>query len=107
MSIEWDVSFSLYLNFGFQGESVIECAYVRSCASDAAYFANPLVLGRCGIEKNLGYGLLNAYEHKQLQEAVPILIKNIEDGVKFVVEKADYKPPLKCDKPKPSVPIKR
>ncbi|XP_026321534.1 malate dehydrogenase, mitochondrial-like isoform X2 [Hyposmocoma kahamanoa] len=86
---------------GLSGEPVIECAYVRSCATDAAYFANPLVLGRYGIERNLGYGKLNAYEGKQLQEAVPILVKNIEDGVKYVIQKADIKPPTKCEPPKP------
>lgn len=73
---------------------------MRSCATDAAYFSNPLVLGRCGIERNLGYGALNAYEAKQLNEAVPILVKNIEEATKFVNEKANIKPPSKSDSSK-------
>lgn len=88
-------------NVGFQGEPVIECAYVRSCATEAAYFANPVVLGRCGIEQNLGFGKLNPYESKQVQEAIPILVKNIEEGINFVIEKVQMKPPKKPDSPKP------
>lgn len=87
---------------GFQGETVVESAYVRSCCTDAAYFANPLVLGRRGVEKNLGFGQLNAYEMKQLQDAIPILVSNIDAGVKFVIQKADIRPPRKPEKPTPS-----
>lgn len=67
-----------------QGESnVVECAYVKSDVSEAAYFANPVVLGKNGVEKNLGYGKLNAFEQELLKAAIPELLKNIKTGEEF------------------------
>ncbi|KAJ0173302.1 hypothetical protein K1T71_011478 [Dendrolimus kikuchii] len=69
---------------GLNGESnVIECAYVKSSLTEATYFANPLVLGKNGVEKNLGYGKLNAYEQGLLKAAIPELLKNIKTGEDF------------------------
>lgn len=68
----------------FQGESdVVECAYVKSDLTEAAYFANPVQLGPNGVEKNLGYGDLNEYEQELLKEAIPELLKNIKTGEDF------------------------
>ncbi|CAG9558949.1 unnamed protein product [Danaus chrysippus] len=70
---------------GLNGESnVIECAYVKSDLTEASYFANPLLLGRNGLEKNLGFGNLNDYEQGLLKAAIPELLKNIKTGEKFV-----------------------
>lgn len=70
---------------GLAGESnVVECAYVKSSLTEAAYFANPVVLGKNGVDKNLGYGTLNAFEQQLLKAAMPELLKNIETGEKFV-----------------------
>lgn len=67
-----------------QGESnVVECAYIKSDVSEAAYFANPVVLGKNGVEKNLGYGKLNAFEQELLKAAIPELLKNIKTGEEF------------------------
>lgn len=67
-----------------QGESnVVECAYIKSDVSEAAYFANPVVLGKNGVEKNLGYGKLNAFEQQLLKAAIPELLKNIKTGEEF------------------------
>lgn len=72
---------------GLNGESnVIECAYVKSDLTKAEYFANPVLLGKNGVEKNLGFGNLNEYEKKLLEAALPELIKNIETGKKFVLK---------------------
>ncbi|XP_063368428.1 malate dehydrogenase, mitochondrial [Cydia amplana] len=70
---------------GLNGESnVVECAYIKSELTEAAYFANPVVFGKGGVAKNLGYGTLNQYEQQLLKEAIPELKKNIATGEKFV-----------------------
>ncbi|KAJ2942757.1 hypothetical protein O0L34_g14945 [Tuta absoluta] len=70
---------------GLNGESnVVECAYVKSDVTESPYFANPVVLGKNGVEKNLGFGKLNAYEQQLLKAAIPELLKNIQVGVDFV-----------------------
>ncbi|KAI5642569.1 lactate/malate dehydrogenase, NAD binding domain-containing protein [Phthorimaea operculella] len=70
---------------GLKGESnVVECAYIKSDITESPYFANPVVLGKNGVEKNLGYGKLNAYEQQLLKAAIPELLKNIKVGVDFV-----------------------
>jgi len=43
-------------------EGVIECAYIRSDETDAKYFSTPLLLGKNGVEKNLGLGKLKEIE---------------------------------------------
>lgn len=69
----------------FQGESnVVECAYIKSDLTEASYFANPVVFGKNGVAKNLGYGTLNAYEESLLKAALPELKKNIVTGEKFI-----------------------
>nr|XP_023018128.1 malate dehydrogenase, mitochondrial [Leptinotarsa decemlineata] len=69
---------------GLKGESnVIEPAYVMSDVTESPYFATPLLLGKCGIEKNLGLGHLNDFEQELLKTALPELKKNIASGVKF------------------------
>lgn len=47
---------------------VVECAFVRSDVSDAPYFANPILLGKEGVDKNLGMGQLSDFEKKKLEE---------------------------------------
>lgn len=77
--------FAVSLLRGLNGESnVIECAYVRSNVTEAKFFSTPLLLGKNGIEKNLGLGKLNAFEEELVKAAVPELKKNIEKGEKFV-----------------------
>lgn len=77
--------FAVSLLRGLSGEqNVIECSYVRSDVTEAKYFSTPLLLGKCGIEKNLGLGKLSDFEQCLVQEAVPELKKNIEKGEKFV-----------------------
>lgn len=62
---------------------MVECAYIKSDVSEAAYFANPVVLGKNGVEKNLGYGKLNEFEQQLLKAAIPELLKNIKVGEEF------------------------
>lgn len=67
-------------------QNVIECSYVKSDITEATFFASPLLLGKNGIERNLGFGKLNAYETSLLKEALPELKKNIKKGEDFVAK---------------------
>lgn len=64
--------------------NVVECSYVDSDVTDAKYFATPLILGKKGIEKNLGMGKLSSYEQELLKVALPELKDNIQKGIDFV-----------------------
>ncbi|XP_030765731.1 malate dehydrogenase, mitochondrial-like [Sitophilus oryzae] len=65
--------------------NIVESAYVLSdVVPEVKYFATPLVLGKCGIEKNLGLGKLSDAEQKMVCEALEPLKKEIAKGEKFV-----------------------
>ena len=77
-----------------KGEKIVECAYVRSDLTEAAYFATPLRLGvsplfqilllmnnpfqPSGIEENLGMGGLSDFEKQKLTEVRPNLSKCLD-----------------------------
>jgi malate dehydrogenase len=64
---------------------VVECAYVATkLIHDVPYLANPLVLGPEGIQKNLGLGIMSAYEKQLLAEALPAIKASIQMGLEFV-----------------------
>jgi malate dehydrogenase len=76
--------FAISLVRALNGEqNVVECAYVKSDLTAAAYFANPVLLGRNGLEKNLGLGKLSAYEQKLVDAAIPELQASIKKGEQF------------------------
>lgn len=62
---------------------VVECAFVKSDVTEAKYFATPILLGRKGLEKNLGIGKLIDYENSLLPKAMAELLKNIKLGEDF------------------------
>ncbi|XP_071502009.1 malate dehydrogenase, mitochondrial-like [Diadema antillarum] len=64
-------------------EGVIECAFVDSDQTEAAFFANPILLGKNGMEKNLGFGTLSDYEKKLVQAAMAELQGSIKKGIEF------------------------
>ncbi|XP_073982969.1 malate dehydrogenase 2 [Rhodnius prolixus] len=71
-----------------KGESnIVECSYVASDVTDAPYFSTPLVLGKNGVEKNLGIGKVTDYEKELIKAALPELKKNIQKGIDFVNKK--------------------
>lgn len=71
---------------GIKGEAdVVECAYVASDLTDAAFFANRVLLGREGVKKNLGFGKLDNYECNLLNAAMKDLLADIEKGVNYCV----------------------
>lgn len=67
-------------------EGRVQCAYVRSDETEAKYFSTPLLLGKDGIEKNLGMGKLVDFEVNLLKAAMPELIANISKGEDFVAK---------------------
>merc|ERR1712045_368356 len=67
-------------------EGVVECAYVASNVTEAAYFATPILLGPNGIAKNLGLGTLTEFEEGLLKAALPELQGSIKKGIEFVAK---------------------
>ncbi|TRY98676.1 hypothetical protein DNTS_033430 [Danionella cerebrum] len=65
-------------------EGVVECAFVRSEETECKYFSTPLLLGKHGIEKNLGLGKLSAFEEKLVADAMAELKGSIKKGEDFV-----------------------
>ncbi len=64
-------------------EGVVECAYVASNVTESPFFATPVLLGKKGLEKNLGLGKLSQFEEGLLKAALPELIKTIKKGEDF------------------------
>merc|ERR1719265_2288895 len=72
---------------GLAGVPVTECAYVESNnVPGMPYFASKVVFGRNGIEKVLPIGALSAHEQKRLDELLPILKGEIDDGLAYAKE---------------------
>lgn len=65
-------------------EGVIECAYVEGEGEHAPYFAQPVKLGRNGVEEVLSYGALSDYEAAALDGMLETLNGDIQVGVDFV-----------------------
>ncbi|KEY90852.1 malate dehydrogenase [Candidatus Photodesmus blepharus] len=77
--------FCLALVKAIQGESnVIECAYVEGYSEYAPFFAQPVKLGKEGIETTLGYGNLSSYEAIALDSMLRALNDDISIGINFV-----------------------
>ncbi|XP_015512551.1 malate dehydrogenase, mitochondrial [Neodiprion pinetum] len=80
--------FGIALIKALNGEqNIVECSYVRSNVTEAKYFSTPILLGKNGVEKNLGLGKLSSFESKLLEAAIPELKKNIQKGEDFVNKK--------------------
>ncbi|WP_387464423.1 malate dehydrogenase [Photorhabdus sp. RM323S] len=70
---------------GLQGESnVVECAYVEGDGKYARFFAQPVRLGKNGVEERLDIGKLSDFEQKSLEGMLDVLRKDIELGEKFI-----------------------
>ncbi len=67
-------------------QGVVECAYVASSITESPYFASPILLGKDGLEKNLGVGQMSSFEEELLKAALPELIKTIKKGEEFVAK---------------------
>ncbi|MGD8173108.1 malate dehydrogenase [Vibrio sp. TRT 21S02] len=76
--------FGLALVKALQGEEgVIECAYVEGAGEHAPFFAQPVKLGKDGVEEVLSYGELSTYEQAALDGMLTTLTGDIEIGVEF------------------------
>jgi malate dehydrogenase len=65
-------------------EDVIECTYVEGSGEMARFFAQPVLLGKNGVEKILGFGDLSIFEEKTLNAAIKTLRYDIKIGEEFV-----------------------
>jgi len=63
--------------------NIVECSMVDSDLTEASFFATPLLLGKNGVEKNLGYGELSAFEQEGLAKLLPELQSSIQKGIDF------------------------
>ncbi len=77
--------FGLSVVRALQGEkNVVECAYVEGDGAFARFFAQPVELGRDGIEKTISYGNLSDFEQKALTNMLEVLNADIALGEEFV-----------------------
>ena len=58
----------------------------QSDVTEAPFFATPILLGKNGIEKNLGLGKLTDFEKDLLKAALPELQSSIKKGVEFAAK---------------------
>jgi len=76
--------FCVSLIKGLQGETVTEYAYVEGNGEHARFFAQPIILGKNGVEALLDIGTLSAYEQKAMNDMLPTLKADIALGEEFV-----------------------
>ena len=77
--------FGLSLVRALNGEKdVVECTYVEGSGDLARFFAQPVLLGKNGVEKILDYGSLSEFEQATLNDALETLRSDIKIGEDFV-----------------------
>lgn len=77
--------FALSLVRALQGEAnVVECAYVEGDGKYARFFAQPVRLGKNGIEEILPHGPLSTFEQNALENMLETLRSDIKMGEDFI-----------------------
>ncbi|MDD9157682.1 malate dehydrogenase [Aliivibrio sp. S4TY2] len=77
--------FGLSLVKALSGEAgVVECAYVEGNGEHARFFAQPILLGKNGVEEIQSYGELSAFEQEALESMLDTLRGDIKIGEEFV-----------------------
>ncbi|MDT9587536.1 MAG: malate dehydrogenase [Candidatus Arsenophonus melophagi] len=77
--------FCLSLIHALNGKkNIIECAYVESDSGYAQFFAQPIRLGKTGIEERLPININNAFEKSKLENMLETLNKDIKLGKDFI-----------------------
>ena len=77
--------FGLSLVRALNGEKdVVECTYVEGSGDLGRFFAQPVILGKNGVEKILDYGNLSEFEQATLNDALETLRSDIKIGEDFV-----------------------
>ncbi|TCP95817.1 malate dehydrogenase (NAD) [Cricetibacter osteomyelitidis] len=69
---------------GLNGEISVICTYVEGDGKYARFFAQPVRLGKDGVEELLPIGQLSQFEQEALEGMLPTLRADIELGEKFV-----------------------
>ena len=75
--------FTMSLAAAMNGESVTECCYVQVGDDTASFHAQPVVLGKQGVESIPELPPLSEYEQKLLDEMRDTLAGNIAKGIEF------------------------
>lgn len=76
--------FAISLLKALNGEQIVECSYVKSdVIPELTYFSTPILLGKNGVEQNMGLGKLNKYEENMVKQAIPELKASILKGEEF------------------------
>ena len=76
--------FALSLVKAMEGATdVVECTYVEGDGEHAQFFAQPVLLGKNGVEKVLPYGTVSAYEQAAMDGMLDTLKGDIKLGVEF------------------------
>jgi malate dehydrogenase len=77
--------FGLSLVKALNGDKdVVECTYVEGSGELARFFAQPVLLGKNGVEKILNFGTLSKFEQTTLDDALDTLRSDIKIGEEFV-----------------------
>lgn len=69
-------------------QGIIQNAYVDGGNSCSAFFTQPLLLGKDGIERVLPYGELSEFEEQKKEQMLELLRTDIKNGVEFVKNNA-------------------
>jgi malate dehydrogenase len=76
--------FGLSLVRALNGEKgIVECTYVEGSGDKARFFAQPVLLGKNGVEKILSYGELSDFEETTLNASLDTLKADILLGELF------------------------
>jgi malate dehydrogenase len=75
--------FTLSLVSALNGNSVTECCYVQTGEESTSFHAQPVVLGKGGVESIPALPPLSAYEQKVLDDMQDTLNANIAKGIEF------------------------
>jgi len=78
--------FCVSLMKGLNGEEVLEYAYVEGNGEHARFFAQPVKLGKNGVEALLPIGELSAFEQKAMADMLGTLKADITLGEEFVAK---------------------
>jgi malate dehydrogenase len=70
---------------GMSGEAPVECTYTETnIVKGLSYFSTPCQLGKNGVEKVLGNGVLSKFEEEGLENLKAELKSSIDKGLEFV-----------------------
>jgi malate dehydrogenase len=75
--------FTLSLVAALNGETVTECCYVQVGEDTTSFHAQPVVLGKDGVDSIPQIPSLSDYEQKLLEEMRAVLDGNISKGIEF------------------------